>query len=335
MRLYQEILEKTEPIDKKFRKLGGQALDSVEIVFNVPNFHPRIKKISKYTLSSGKIENSLREIGSYGEILFIIDESISKQGFVENFIKENNVKPIILKSIESEVKTKPFLDDLIKKDNFEDIKNLTLVIVGGGLLLNVGAYIAERIQSNLILFPTTVISMADGAGGKVRVNLLFDNRAYKHFYKSYYEPDAMVLDDRFINSLPEKQIKIGLSEIIKHSLFQSPMLYYYLLDYGKELFTNKKLLKKAILWSANLKKICLDVDVEENENGSRRILRGGHDFSDRLEEDLKLKIPHGIAVVIGIIKQLEQEQNYDLLEKAKKIFSALEIPYTLEQFKKF
>ena len=50
---------------------------------------------------------------------------------------------------------------------------------------------------------------------------------------------------------------------------------------------------------------------------------------------MKLKIPHGIAVVIGIIKQLEQEKNYELLEKAKKIFSALEIPCTLEQFKKF
>ncbi|MEK6819463.1 MAG: hypothetical protein AABY10_06050, partial [Nanoarchaeota archaeon] len=65
------------------------------------------------------------------------------------------------------------------------------------------------------------------------------------------------------------------------------------------------------------------------------ILRGGHDFSDRLEEDLRLSIPHGLAVAIGIIKQLEQEENYELLDKAKKIFSLFGIPYSLEQLRAF
>jgi len=54
-----------------------------------------------------------------------------------------------------------------------------------------------------------------------------------------------------------------------------------------------------------------------------------------LEEDLKLKTPHGIAVIIGMIKQLEQEEDYELIEKAKKIFSLLAIPYTLGQFNNF
>ena len=81
------------------------------------------------------------------------------------------------------------------------------------------------------------------------------------------------------------------------------------------------------------KKVCLDIDVEENENGSRRILRGGHDFSDRIEEDERLKVPHGIAVAIGTIKQLETEKDQELLKKAKNIFNRLEIPYELHKLK--
>jgi 3-dehydroquinate synthetase len=79
----------------------------------------------------------------------------------------------------------------------------------------------------------------------------------------------------------------------------------------------------------------MKTDVEENENGSRRILRGGHDFSDRLEEDLKLNIPHGIAVAIGIVNQLEMEQNNEFLDKAIKLFDLLDIPCSIASYNKW
>lgn len=332
MKIYQEILEKSKPVDDKFEKMEDKRVDSIKIIFSVPRFHPRAKKISNYDYSSLNIEK-LSKLFPLKDVFFIIDKTISKQEFIKNFIKKNKLSHLILKSIEDEVKTKPFLDSLIKKHKLE--KEKTICVIGGGLLLNVGAYIAERTDSNLVLFPTTILSMADGSGGKVRVNFILNGRAYKHFYKSFYEPNKIFLDNRFLDSLPEKQIKIGLVEVIKHGIFQSPKLYNFIYSSGKGILKDKKKLKKAVLWGANLKKICMDIDVEENENGSRRILRGGHDFSDRLEEDMKLKIPHGIAVAIGIVKQLEQEGDKKLLEKAKDIFGLLEIPYTLEQFNKF
>lgn len=336
MKLYQEILKKSNSIDEKFENIQESALDLIKIIFNVPRFHPRADELKEYILSSLKINDLPKTKFLFQkETVFIIDKSVSEMSFIKDFVKKNKINPIILKSTEDQVKTKPFLDKLLEENKLAEKKNCSIIVIGGGLLINIGTYLAERISANLILFPTTVLSMADSSGGKVRVNFITPNRAYKHFYKSFYEPNAMFLDDRFLDSLPEKQIKIGLVEIIKHGLFQSPKLYGYLLKSGKDLFRNKKKLKKAILWAADLKRVCLDIDVEENENGSRRILRGGHDFSDRLEEDLKLKIPHGIAVAIGIIQQLEQEGDDKLLNKAKKIFNLFEIPYTLEQFKRF
>lgn len=221
------------------------------------------------------------------------------------------------------------MDKILREYKLEEKIGYTLVAIGGGLIMNVGAYIAERISANLILFPTTVLAMADSSGGKVRVNFVASDRAYKHFYKSFYEPNIMFLDERFLLSLPRKQIQIGLVEIIKQGLFQSPKLYDFLFRTGENLFSDVDKLKKAVLWAANLKKICMDVDVEENENGSRRILRGGHDFSDRLEEDLRLEIPHGIAVAIGIINQLEMEQKKEIFDKAIKLFDLLDIPYSI------
>lgn len=336
MKLYKEILRKSKPVDTKFAKLSNHSLDSIRVPFNVPKFHPRAKEISTYALSSLSLEELFKHsrVQSHKNHKFILDRSVSKQSFVRKFLSKNKIKPVILPSQENRIKTKPFLDRLIKK-HFSKAHDLTIVTIGGGLLLNVGAYIAELLSANLILFPTTVLAMADSAGGKVRVNFITKNRAYKHFYKSFYEPNTMFLDKRFLSSLPKKQISIGFAEIIKHSLFQSPKLYGFLLQNGKRMFSDKNMLYKAILWTASLKKICLDIDVEENENGSHRILRGGHDFSDRIEEDLRLNIPHGIAVAMGIIHQLETEKDHALLSKAKKLFNAMDIPYTMESYRKW
>lgn len=337
MEVYQEIIKKSEPIDERFEKTDEREINSTQIVFNVPEFHPRIKQISKYTFSPLLLE-SLMENETYNltkNHIFIIDNSVSQQDFIKNFLEKNNIKPIILKSIEDTVKTKPFLDEILRDNKLEEKQDTTIIVIGGGLLSNVGAYLAERISANLILFPSTVLAMADGSGGKVRVNFVASNRAYKHFYKSFDEPNAIFLDDRFLLSLPKKQIQIGLVEIIKHGLFQSPKLYNFILESGQEIFTNTDKLKKIVLWAANLKQICMEIDVEENENGSRRILRGGHDFSDRLEEDLRLEIPHGIAVAIGIINQLEMEQNKALLDKAIKLFDLLDIPCSVAGYDKW
>jgi 3-dehydroquinate synthetase len=89
-------------------------------------------------------------------------------------------------------------------------------------------------------------------------------------------------------------------------------------------------LLKAILWAADLKRVCLEIDVEENENGSRRILRGGHGFSDRLEESVHFSIPHGLAVAVGIMMELQEEKAVQKLSEAAAIFDTYGIPTDLD-----
>lgn len=173
--------------------------------------------------------------------------------------------------------------------------------------------------------------MADGSGGKVRLNMIDKGRFFKHYYKSFYEPNQIILDSRFLDTLSEKQISTGLGEVIKHAIYQSQTLLDFLLSQDFDPYTNKKSLLKAILWTATLKAVCLKIDVEKNVNGSRKILRGGHELSDRIEEDTHFEIPHGLAVAMGIYRELELVKS-NLLSLFVKFCDKFKIPKSVEQF---
>ncbi|MEK6960398.1 MAG: iron-containing alcohol dehydrogenase [Nanoarchaeota archaeon] len=336
MELIKKIIEKSREVDNRFENMPESELDSFHIEFCVPPFHPRAKMIKSYPYACLTLESlpQTQHYKSSRERIFLIDNTVSKLSFVKSFIEKKGVHPHILGSSEDKVKTMEFLDTFIKDNDLTKREGAMVVAIGGGLLLNVAAYISEKLNSPLIIFPTTALAMADLAGGKVRVNAIVKSKFYKHYYKSYYEPDAIYIDSRFLDYLPEKQIKIGLAEIIKHGLAQSPKLYDFLSRSGKTLLRDRKKLKKAIFWACDLKRACLEIDVEENMNGSRSFLRMGHDFSDKIEEEMKLKIPHGFAVAIGIIKQLEFEKDEKALINAKKIFQIFDIPTNIEEYNK-
>lgn len=328
--LYQKILDKTIQVDNNFSKYNEEQLNKLKIVFSVPKSHRRNKKIKSYSFCQLPLEKiPLRRLyQKYTSIIFLVDSKVARLIFVNRFLDKKK-QIYILHPAENKTKTVKFLNSFIRQNAIK--KNGLIIVIGGGLLCNCGAYIAEQTASDYILFPTTVLAMADGAlGGKVRANLVSKKRYKKHYYKAYYEPNAVFLDGRFLKSLPLRQKKNGTVEIIKHALFQSPGLYLFLSKNKGRLFSDDKFLKKAILWAADLKRICLQIDPNETKNGSERILRGGHKLSDKLEENQKLEIPHGFAVSVGIIKQLTKGNNKDLLYKAKALFTKLHIPQTLD-----
>jgi 3-dehydroquinate synthetase len=329
MQCLDEILRRSREVDKQFASLEPEELSNFSIRYRVPEAHPRRELLSEYYLRLGKIDEYLpwRVIGPDKRGIFIVADSVSQLPFVTSAVSSAKGELLVLESDESRVKNRDFLEPLANELEAAAWSRMdVVVVVGGGLLLNTGAFLAERLGAGLILFPTTVLSMADGAGGKVRLNALAFGRCYKHYYKSFYEPDMILLDPRFLTTLPISQIRIGLVEIIKHALFQSPALYEFLIHCGGRLFFDRGLLIKAIAWAADLKRICLDIDVEENENGSRSILRAGHDFSDRLEEDSFFRIPHGLAVAVGIMLLLQKERQEDLACRAQRIFELFGIP---------
>jgi 3-dehydroquinate synthetase len=341
MNRLQEILSSSKDVDAFFLNASSAALDSFKITFEVPRAHVRSNIINQYEYIQTPLSDLdvyLSKQGKYKPRCFVT-KHIADLPFVGEFCRGKECE--VLESVESKLKTLREGEKLL--ESLGKISDATLIAIGGGLLCNVVAFLAERTSSRLVLVPSTVLSMMDSSGGKVRMNALTDSGGgYKHFYKSFYEPDVMIMEQRFLSSLPVREVKIGLVEIIKHGLFQSEMLYDFLVenvdeilesnDGSKRSMRSLEKIKKAVLWAAMLKKVCLDIDVEEQDNGSKTILRGGHGVSDRLEEDLKFSIPHGYAVAIGIIDELTMKNESISLRKAKAIFDLYRIPYTREMW---
>jgi len=323
--LYAKILNESIPVDDKFRNISENELSSYEVVFNVPPFHPRSNEISQYSLRVSELsKNTFND----SQLIFV-DKGLEKTFVKDIFPTSGNV--FFEEAREETFKEWNWLNNFIEKNKIKEREAKEVVGVGGGLTLNVAAYIAELLDVPLILVPTTVIGMADGSGGKVRLNMVDKGRFFKHYYKSFYEPNEIIVDHRFLDTLSEKHIATGLGEVIKHGIYQSQALLDFLLSSNFDPHKNRKSLLKAILWTASLKAVCLKIDVEENANGSRKILRGGHEISDRIEEDTHFEIPHGLAVAIGMYREMELGE-HDLLPLFVKFCDKFGIPKTKDEF---
>lgn len=324
--LYSKILDESCAVDKRFESASENDLISYKLNFNVPTFHPRHKKIKTYFLEVV----SLSEENFNDSQLIFIDRGLTNTFVNEILPKSGSV--FFEDAKESTFKEWNWLNQFMKDHRIVERKVREVVGIGGGLTLNVSSYVAELLDLPLVLIPSTVIGMADGSGGKVRLNLIDRGRFFKHYYKSFYEPDKILIDPRFLNTLTEGHVSTGLGEVIKHAIYQSPSLLKYLLSNDFKPFTNRLSLLKVILWTANLKEVCINIDVEENANGSRRILRGGHELSDRLEEDTHFEIPHGDAVTIGMYREMELSNN-NLLPLFVEFCDKFKLPKTVGEFK--
>ena len=313
MSLYQIIKETSEGIDWTSSDISS----SLSIKFPVPKTHPRSSVIEQYYLTVAQLSNYHLDTDD----LVLCDESI-RSPLTE---QAPSLPPVIfLEPTEGSLKTITHAEEFISS---LDKEHKRIVVIGGGILCNFGGYIAEKLNTDLVYIPTTIIAMSDACiGGKVRINDIQAGKHIKHAHKSFYEPSEIVIDPQFLDSLNNVQIRTGLAEIIKHAVYQSPSLANYLLSDSFDPFTDKQSLLRAILWTADLKRICLKIDPEESKDGSYKILRAAHDVSDKLEEESGFTLSHGKAVEKAMIEDLySNKEKYNLLVE---IYTKLGIGYT-------
>lgn len=189
----------------------------------------------------------------------------------------------------------------------------TIIIVGGGIILNFVGFIAATLHRGMIpsvIIPTTLMAMADVAvGSKTSLNIQSTEKqtALKHVLGVYANPSAVLLDERFIDSLDTTQRKLGLAECLKHGLLQDQTLYENVLRLlnsnlpdGKECF---EMARKTM----DLKSHVLSVDPWEENYGN--ILLYGHLHAHSLERAASLNISHGLAVFWGLAMDLKLAGN--------------------------
>jgi 3-dehydroquinate synthase len=179
-------------------------------------------------------------------------------------------------------------------------KNDSLRVVGGGCVQDIGTLVASLYMRGIewVFVPTTLAAMGDSCiGGKSSINA----GVVKNLVGNFYPPKKVIIDPKFCGTLPPIEVIAGISEMIKICYAKSTNDFRKSLQLAsladlKDLPTE---LETLILLSLRSKKYFIEVD--EFDTGLRKLLNFGHSFGHALESASKYQIPHGVAVMIGMI----------------------------------
>ena len=183
-------------------------------------------------------------------------------------------------------------------ENFE--RGSPLVALGGGVTGDTAGFVAATYLRGLpfVQCPTTLLAMVDASvGGKVGVNL----PQGKNLVGAFHQPVAVVIDPRVLGSLPERELRCGLAECIKHGLIADPGLLDLLesrMDRIRALDPDEmtELVRRNVAVKAGV------VMADEREAGVRASLNLGHTFGHAIETCLGYgEVLHGEAVGLGMI----------------------------------
>ncbi len=192
--------------------------------------------------------------------------------------------------------------DFMEDNNF--FRNSLILSLGGGVICDMGGYIAATYMRGIdfIQIPTSLLAQVDASiGGKVAIN----HRDSKNLIGAFYQPKAVIIDTKFLETLEKQQFISGMGEVIKHSLIKNNRDYFdFLTSNADEILNlNNELLIKMIRYSCEIKKLIVEND--EKEKGVRAILNFGHTYGHALESIYRFKnMPHGEGVAKGIIFEI-------------------------------
>lgn len=187
-------------------------------------------------------------------------------------------------------------DALIEHKHHRDT---TLIALGGGVVGDITGFAASTYQRgvNLIHIPTTLLAQVDASvGGKTAIN----HPQGKNMIGSFYQPKLVLIDLQTLSSLPDREFKAGLAEIIKYGLLAGGDFLKDLNHSLKQGLTAKSpdlplLIEQCCQIKANY------VEGDEKEYGLRALLNLGHTFAHALEAYTHYRQwLHGEAVAIGL-----------------------------------
>jgi 3-dehydroquinate synthase len=175
-----------------------------------------------------------------------------------------------------------------------------LVAVGGGVVGDVAGFVAASYLRGIALVhvPTTLVAQVDSSiGGKTGVNLAEG----KNLVGAFYPPRLVLTDPELLRTLPDREFRGGLAEVIKHAIIaDAPMFAMLEKDMDKVLRRDPKTLDELI--SRNVQIKARVVSRDERESGLREILNFGHTFAHALESVTKYRrYQHGESVAWGMM----------------------------------
>lgn len=229
-----------------------------------------------------------------GNIIVIVDSNINELygDFFSDF-------PVIeLNSYESDKTIETCIAVYEKMLSLNVDRSWFLLGAGGGIVCDISGFIASTFMRGISFgfIATTLLAQVDAStGGKNGVNF----KGFKNLIGTFSQPDFVICDPGLLKTLPEKEIRSGFGEIVKHALIADADLFTFLeKNIEKAMNLDAGIIENLIYKSLLIKTEIVNLD--ETEKGLRRKLNFGHTIAHAIEK-CTTHYSHGEAVGLGMI----------------------------------
>lgn len=196
-----------------------------------------------------------------------------------------------------------FIKAVCKISNFDRLRNIFVIAFGGGVIGDLAGFIAAVYKRGIpyVQIPTTLLAQVDSAiGGKTAVDLPIA----KNLIGAFHQPRAVISDTSLLLSLPKRQIRSGLAEVIKYGVISDASLFGFLENKIEDIVErmDHKALEYIVCRSSSIKAAFVEKD-EFDKAGKRALLNFGHTFGHAIEaaSHYSSLYSHGEAIAIGMI----------------------------------
>ena len=176
-----------------------------------------------------------------------------------------------------------------------------VVALGGGIVGDVAGFAAATYLRGIpvVQCPTSLLAMVDASvGGKTGVNV----PQGKNLIGAFHQPARVVIDPRVLATLPQRELRCGLAECLKHGVIRDAARFDWLVDHAEAILAqDPDTLAELVAWNVQIKAAVVAAD--EREAGERAHLNFGHTFAHAIEATGRYgaAVKHGEAVALGMV----------------------------------
>lgn len=179
-------------------------------------------------------------------------------------------------------------------------RHSAVIALGGGIAGDVGGFVAACYMRGIdyVQVPTTLLAQVDASvGGKTGVNLV----GGKNLVGAFHQPRLVLVDPSTLDTLPSREYRAGLQEVVKHGIIRSSGLFEFMESRSEDVLArDPSAVERMIADSVRIKAAVVRAD--EREQGLRRVLNFGHTLGHALEAETGYRsLLHGEAVAFGMV----------------------------------
>jgi 3-dehydroquinate synthase len=280
------------------------------------------------------------DLGARSYPIFIGDGLLSRADLLTRYttggalavVTNSTIAPLYLKSVKEALAGRRVIDVIVPDgEAFKTLATVerildalaggrvnrdgTVIALGGGVIGDMAGFAAACYQRGIayLQMPTTLLAQVDSSvGGKTGVN----HAAGKNLIGAFHQPVCVIADTATLRTLPERELRAGLAEVIKHSML-GDLEFFRWLEGNIDLLLAREpaALAHAIQRSCEIK--ARIVGIDERESGLRAVLNLGHTFGHAIEAAMAYEgWLHGEAVGTGLLMASDLSQRLGWMSHA-------------------